>query len=172
MFVLYIHHHICYDYKNIWTSELHECSSSSDDADSNMYSFMSKQCLLLSWSYLYLCLNDTHCYDYKNIWTSESHECSSSSDDADSNMYSFMSKVVSFFQCFLSFETFLYLFVFPTTFYFTDAKAFGVDGYGAKASEKLMTVRGKDFRHEKTKKKRGSYRGGSITMDSNSFKYD
>ena len=33
-------------------------------------------------------------------------------------------------------------------------------------------VRGKDFRHEKTKKKRGSYRGGSITMDSNSFKYD
>jgi SRP40, C-terminal domain len=53
-----------------------------------------------------------------------------------------------------------------------DAKAFGVDGYGAKASEKLMTVRGKDFRHEKTKKKRGSYRGGSITMDSNSFKYD
>ena len=50
-------------------------------------------------------------------------------------------------------------------------KAFGQDGYGAKASAVLMTVRGKDFRHEKTKKKRGSYRGGEITMASNSFKY-
>ena len=52
-----------------------------------------------------------------------------------------------------------------------DVKAFGQDGYGAKASEKLVQVRGKDFRHEKTKKKRGSYRGGSITLESNSFKY-
>lgn len=50
-------------------------------------------------------------------------------------------------------------------------KQFGVDGYGAKASAILMQVRGKDFRHEKTKKKRGSYRGGTITMASNSFKY-
>jgi hypothetical protein len=52
------------------------------------------------------------------------------------------------------------------------AGQFGVDGYGAKASEKLLTVRGKDFRHEKTKKKRGSYRGGEIDQGSNSFKYD
>ena len=52
-----------------------------------------------------------------------------------------------------------------------DMKAFGHDGYGAKASEKLVQVRGKDFRHEKTKKKRGSYRGGSITLQSHSFKY-
>ena len=52
------------------------------------------------------------------------------------------------------------------------AKQFGVDGYGAKASAKLMTVQGKDFRHEKTKKKRGSYTGGEITMASNSFKYE
>ena len=51
------------------------------------------------------------------------------------------------------------------------AKAFGNDGYGAKASAVLMQVRGKDFRHEKTKKKRGSYTGGSITLASNSFKY-
>ena len=50
-------------------------------------------------------------------------------------------------------------------------KAFGTDGYGAKASAVLMTVRGKDFRHEKTKKKRGSYRGGDITLASNSYKY-
>lgn len=39
---------------------------------------------------------------------------------------------------------------------------FGSEGYGAKANEKLRQVRGKDFRHEKTKKKRGSYRGGAI----------
>jgi hypothetical protein len=39
---------------------------------------------------------------------------------------------------------------------------FGEDGWGHRASEKLMTVRGKDFRHEKTKKKRGGYRGGAI----------
>jgi hypothetical protein len=42
---------------------------------------------------------------------------------------------------------------------------FGASGYGAKANEKLKTVRGKDFRHEKTKKKRGSYRGGAIDDD-------
>mmetsp|Transcript_15883 Transcript_15883/g.24817 ORF Transcript_15883/g.24817 Transcript_15883/m.24817 type:complete len:185 (+) Transcript_15883:835-1389(+) len=40
--------------------------------------------------------------------------------------------------------------------------AFGNDGWGAKASEILLKVRGKDFRHEKTKKKRGGYRGGLI----------
>lgn len=53
-------------------------------------------------------------------------------------------------------------------------KAFGDDGYGAKASAKLMTVQGKDFKHEKTKKKRGSYRGGIIDMSAQtkSFKYD
>ena len=28
----------------------------------------------------------------------------------------------------------------------------------------LSKVRGKDFRHEKTKKKRGSYRGGAIEL--------
>lgn len=39
---------------------------------------------------------------------------------------------------------------------------FAGTGYGAKANDKLKTVRGKDFRHEKTKKKRGSYRGGAI----------
>ena len=39
---------------------------------------------------------------------------------------------------------------------------FGNSGWGAKASEKLLTTRGKSFRHEKTKKKRGGYRGGMI----------
>ena len=51
-------------------------------------------------------------------------------------------------------------------------QTFGGAGYGAKASEKLITVRGKDFRHEKTKKKRGSYRGGEISLAVNGFKYE
>jgi len=52
------------------------------------------------------------------------------------------------------------------------AGTFGGGGWGAKANDVLARVKGKDFRHEKTKKKRGSYRGGEITMASNSFKYD
>ena len=36
----------------------------------------------------------------------------------------------------------------------------------------LRTVRGKDFRHEKTKRKRGTYRGGIIDMGGGkSFKF-
>ncbi len=54
----------------------------------------------------------------------------------------------------------------------SDEKQFGEDGYGFKASAVLTQVRGKDFRHEKTKRKRGNYKGGSISMESNSFKYD
>ena len=45
-------------------------------------------------------------------------------------------------------------------------------GYGAKAEEVLGAVRGKNFRHEKTKKKRGSYRGGAIDFGVNSIKFD
>ncbi|KAK9097472.1 hypothetical protein Sjap_022969 [Stephania japonica] len=44
-------------------------------------------------------------------------------------------------------------------------------GYGAKAQEVLGQVRGRDFRHEKTKKKRGSYRGGQIDQQSHSIKF-
>jgi hypothetical protein len=50
---------------------------------------------------------------------------------------------------------------------------FGQQGWGFKAQQILGKVRGKDFRHEKTKKKRGSYRGGLI--DSNavcSYKFE
>ena len=37
----------------------------------------------------------------------------------------------------------------------------------------LWQVRGKDFRHEKTKKKRGSYRGGAIEPGAvHSFKFE
>ncbi|CAI9779826.1 unnamed protein product [Fraxinus pennsylvanica] len=45
-------------------------------------------------------------------------------------------------------------------------------GYGAKAQEILGQVRGRDFRHEKTKKKRGSYRGGQIDLQSHSIKFN
>jgi len=49
---------------------------------------------------------------------------------------------------------------------------FGAAGWGAKASEVLLQTRGKSFRHEKTKRKRGSYRGGEIDNHGvNSFKY-
>jgi hypothetical protein len=50
---------------------------------------------------------------------------------------------------------------------------FGQDGWGWKAQEVLGKVRGKDFRHEKTKKKRGSYKGGEINPDARtSYKFD
>ncbi|KAH9610455.1 hypothetical protein KSS87_017155 [Heliosperma pusillum] len=45
-------------------------------------------------------------------------------------------------------------------------------GYGAKAQEVLGQVRGRDFRHEKTKKKRGSYRGGQIDLRTHSVKFN
>ncbi|KAI9123325.1 hypothetical protein K1719_006214 [Acacia pycnantha] len=45
-------------------------------------------------------------------------------------------------------------------------------GYGAKAEEILSQVRGRDFRHEKTKKKRGTYRGGQIDLQSHSIKFN
>jgi hypothetical protein len=52
---------------------------------------------------------------------------------------------------------------------------FGDTGYGAKSSEKLLQVRGKKFRHEKTKRKRSfnglSRNAGGIDMKSNSTKY-
>lgn len=56
---------------------------------------------------------------------------------------------------------------------------FGQAGFGQRSSEKLLTVRGKDFRHEKTKRKRSfngfSRNGGQIdsgTSNSTKFKYD
>jgi hypothetical protein len=48
---------------------------------------------------------------------------------------------------------------------------FGNDGWGARAQQVLGQVRGKDFRHEKTKKKRGSYRGGKIELGTASIKF-
>jgi len=45
------------------------------------------------------------------------------------------------------------------------------DDWGHKANIELGAVRGKDFRTKKTKKKKGSYRGGSIDMAVNSRKF-
>lgn len=44
--------------------------------------------------------------------------------------------------------------------------------WGYKANQDLIVTRGKGFRHEKTKKKRGSYRGGQIDTGSHSIKFD
>lgn len=44
--------------------------------------------------------------------------------------------------------------------------------WGEKANLDLKHTKGKSFRHEKTKKKRGAYRGGQIDMTVNSIKFD
>merc|ERR1719468_1213476 len=54
-----------------------------------------------------------------------------------------------------------------------DAKRGAKGHFGEKASNDLIHTRGKSFRHEKTKKKRGNYRGGKIdSTNSYSIKYD
>lgn len=45
------------------------------------------------------------------------------------------------------------------------------DKYGLKAQEDLGVVKGKDFKHAKTKKKRGTYKGGEIDLGVNSVKF-
>jgi len=47
----------------------------------------------------------------------------------------------------------------------------GGDSWGQKANEDLIKTRGKDFRHAKTKKKKGTYRGGAIDFGVNSVKF-
>ncbi|KAH8826894.1 SRP40, C-terminal domain-containing protein [Flagelloscypha sp. PMI_526] len=53
-----------------------------------------------------------------------------------------------------------------------ESKAGPQNDYGAKAHADLIVTRGAGFRKEKNKKKRGSYRGGEITMSSHSIKFD
>jgi len=48
----------------------------------------------------------------------------------------------------------------------------GADGYGYMANQVLKFTKGKSFRHEKTKKKRGTYKGGEINMGVTSIKFD
>jgi len=45
------------------------------------------------------------------------------------------------------------------------------DEYGRAANKDLVIVKGKDFRHAKTKKKKGTYRGGAIDLAVNSIKF-
>jgi nucleolin len=45
-------------------------------------------------------------------------------------------------------------------------------GYGALAQSKLGIVKGKRFQHEKTKGKRGNYRGGALDNEVRSIKFD
>uniref|UniRef100_A0A0A9D7E0 Srp40 C-terminal domain-containing protein n=1 Tax=Arundo donax TaxID=35708 RepID=A0A0A9D7E0_ARUDO len=52
------------------------------------------------------------------------------------------------------------------------AKGGAETGYGAKAQEILGQVSGRGFRHEKTKKKRGTYRGGQIDLGTHSIKFE
>jgi len=51
------------------------------------------------------------------------------------------------------------------------AKVAPTNDYGQRAHEDLIVTRGQGFRKEKNKKKKGSYRGGEITMESHSFKF-
>lgn len=53
-----------------------------------------------------------------------------------------------------------------------DAKLGSNGDWGQKANDVLRFTKGKSFRHEKTKKKRGSYRGGAISTTINSIKFD
>ncbi|EJF66167.1 SRP40, C-terminal domain-containing protein [Dichomitus squalens] len=52
-----------------------------------------------------------------------------------------------------------------------EARGAAESDYGARASRDLMVTRGAGFRKEKNKKKRGSYKGGEITMQSYSIKF-
>ncbi|KAI0373018.1 hypothetical protein BV20DRAFT_938852, partial [Pilatotrama ljubarskyi] len=53
-----------------------------------------------------------------------------------------------------------------------EARGASETDYGAKAARDLSVTRGAGFRKEKNKKKRGSYRGGEITMQSYSIKFN
>jgi hypothetical protein len=46
------------------------------------------------------------------------------------------------------------------------------ESYGLKAHNVLKNVKGRAFRHEKTKKKRGTYRGGKIDLSVKSIKFE
>lgn len=59
-----------------------------------------------------------------------------------------------------------------TCFSFLFFKMGASGDWGEKANNVLKFTKGKSFRHEKTKKKRGSYRGGAISTSVNSIKFD
>ncbi|ORX90377.1 hypothetical protein K493DRAFT_230804 [Basidiobolus meristosporus CBS 931.73] len=52
------------------------------------------------------------------------------------------------------------------------SKGGSLGSYGHKAHNDLIVTRGKGFTKEKNKKKRGSYRGGKIDLESHSIKFN
>ena len=71
----------------------------------------------------------------------------------------------------LLFIKFVYFVLFQIFFYIYIKN--GAQGsWGERANNDLIHTRGKSFRHEKTKKKRGSYRGGTIDMNTYSIKFE
>ncbi|KAH7914008.1 SRP40, C-terminal domain-containing protein [Hygrophoropsis aurantiaca] len=63
----------------------------------------------------------------------------------------------------------------PTEYMFDngyEAKGGNTNDYGERAHRDLIVTRGQGFRKEKNKKKRGSYHGGEITMQTHSIKFD
>lgn len=49
----------------------------------------------------------------------------------------------------------------------------GDQGWGAKANATLLLYKGKDFKHQKIKKKKGNYKGGKIDVNCiKSIKFD
>lgn len=57
-------------------------------------------------------------------------------------------------------------------YYFKHTQKNAAGSWGERANKDLKFTRGKSFKHEKTKKKRGSYRGGQIDTGVNSIKFD
>lgn len=53
-----------------------------------------------------------------------------------------------------------------------EAKKGSKGSWGEKANKDFKHTKGKSFRHEKTKKKRGTYKGGMIDTSVNSIKFD
>jgi len=57
-------------------------------------------------------------------------------------------------------------------FHFVLLKKGSKGSWGEKANKDLVGTRGKSFKHEKSKKKRGSYAGGKIDTNSYSIKFE
>jgi hypothetical protein len=68
---------------------------------------------------------------------------------------------------------YILLFLILSLYFYLFLKAGARGSWGEKANADLINTRGKSFRHEKTKKKRGSYHGGKIdSVNSFSIKFD
>ncbi|VEL11336.1 unnamed protein product [Protopolystoma xenopodis] len=53
-----------------------------------------------------------------------------------------------------------------------EAKLGAQGSWGERANQALKLTRGKEFKHEKTKRKRGTYTGGTISTNVCSFKFN